>query len=206
MKGTKLKIQNILYLLILIIFTSCGNNYLLNDNDKKWNPYKGNEVLVFESNKGQIDSIHLRGAYIEKNVLSPYAIFPDSIEILKVYCNNYDPNSNFLCGDDEFIEIRPASPADGDYSSFFFVLTMKNAIIEGQFHFIENLDTINVTSLDINNRKYNDIAIIKGIYEDNIFEWEKPNNQIIYWSKTDGIVMFDLGDGNIWKLKNKYAP
>ncbi len=37
---------------ICCVVTSCGRTIKLSDNDLKWNPYKGNEILIFESNRG----------------------------------------------------------------------------------------------------------------------------------------------------------
>ena len=46
---------------ILTTIVSCVSHYKLKKDDIKYIPYKGNEVLVFQSDKNRMDTIFLKG-------------------------------------------------------------------------------------------------------------------------------------------------
>ncbi|MFH0893245.1 MAG: hypothetical protein V2A54_02315, partial [Bacteroidota bacterium] len=194
-----------LFLLLIFISSCSGKRYTLNEKDKLWNPYLGNEILIFQSNLGKIDTLLLKGLYQEMNQLQIYSLNPDYFETISIYCNNYNPKSNILDENDKFIQVFAKNPIDG-YKSSAFRIRLKTKKIQFTFqdHYIKDLDTIKKTKLLTTTRFYDDITIIKmpPISESFI---EDSKNQTIFWSRKDGLVKFTLNDGSSWELIKKYS-
>ncbi|MFH0894613.1 MAG: hypothetical protein V2A54_09265 [Bacteroidota bacterium] len=187
-------------LVLIMILSSCKRSYYFEESELKWNPYKGNEILIFKSNTGFTDTVRLRGSY--KTMYDVSSFGKVSYEIIKVYCNDYKPNQDVLSSKDEFLEMKSGYT---ESASLFFSLSLKHAELQPQFHLIKNLETIKLSKICINNRTYNDVVTIKGNHEDNKNFFEQSTNQVVFWSIKEGIVRFILEDGSIWDLVKKYS-
>ena len=72
-----------LLLFALLVLFSC-NKYKISKSDLEWQPYEKGDVLIFESNKGEKDTIVVKSIDSYNNTDDPLALFPDKTEILFV--------------------------------------------------------------------------------------------------------------------------
>lgn len=79
--------------LFFISFTGC-NEFKLSKEELKWQPYMVGDVLIFESNMGEIDSIRITSISSYLNPKDPLAIFPDQYETLFVNGELLNPNKD----------------------------------------------------------------------------------------------------------------
>jgi hypothetical protein len=87
-------VQKVITLLLMIAgFFSC-KSYELSEGDLAWQPYKVGDLLVFGSNKGDIDTVTIKSIEIYNNFDDQLAFFSNRIqtffvnsevEFLKIY-------------------------------------------------------------------------------------------------------------------------
>src|SRR5580658_5669195 len=104
---TPLKITS--ELAIVFLFMSCERHYKLSDNDYKWFPYGGNEILVFNSSNGDTDTIFL----LKKDTLTAYPEaqnpFGTTYEEVSVFCRHSDaapPDGQHRYLENSFVELE----------------------------------------------------------------------------------------------------
>ena len=81
MKKLKLILNFSIFLLVLF---SCGTKIRKEDN--KYIPYKGNEILVFQSNKNELDTIFLTGISKFNACYDPLSLFKPACEGKELSC------------------------------------------------------------------------------------------------------------------------
>ncbi len=91
------------------VLTSCRGTYRFSDKDHSWIPYKGNEILAFNSNTGDTDTIF----FLKKDTLIAYpeaqAINGKTYEIVRIFCRHSDaspPDGNHRYLDNDFVELK----------------------------------------------------------------------------------------------------
>lgn len=194
-------ILSILTLLIWVLL-SFKSNYRLLDTDIDFNPYNIGDTLLFNSNKGEKDTIIIYS--INKDVLTEkcYSYFSciysklitDSWEGFSVNTNKINENWKGKT----LLTIR-AEP-DGR-KTIYFDISLNNAWWYGNE---ENLEQIKkIESITFNNgiHTFSDVQVIKS----NSQEYLERQNFIekIYWSKSYGIIGFDKLDGEKWIVTKK---
>ncbi len=70
-------------ILLLISLVGC-KEFKLSTDDLKWQPYEVDDILVFESNTGEVDSIKIKSIDSYLNPKDPLAVFPNEHEVLFV--------------------------------------------------------------------------------------------------------------------------
>jgi len=185
-----------------ILFMGCGKNYSLSNSDLRWNPYKGGEVLVFKSNQGDTDTIFVRVIEKTKTDDDPLAAFPNKREVLSVVVKRTNPtpmNSKNQM-EDSFFELYAVKDKN---TLIDFGLMAKNAWFYGESFYINDLNKLDESTLDINGHIYNDVVVIepqekiRNEYYDEREEFVTK----IYWSKRKGYIRYELKNGVFWELQ-----
>lgn len=194
----------IIYFFTLIVLTSCGKTNSLEENDFKWIPYKGNEVLVFSSNTGDTDTIFLTGANRQTVSSDPLDAFPAKLEQFTITAKHTDPSSSD--GNHRYLENLFLQLSTSKHNSPYLTLnhTGKDAwFYGGGFMEIKDLDTIRFVSLATKYKAYYDVILLYP--ESN--EYLERSNFITkeYWSKSEGLIRYDKKGGVYWELARKYS-
>jgi hypothetical protein len=192
-------------LLTLPFIISCEWRYKLSEKDYKWMPYVGNEVLVFNSNSGDTDTIF----FLKKDTLIAYpeaqSLNGKTYEVVSIFCRHSDawsPDGTHRYLDNNFVELEKSKDKK---TRLNFNLSAKNA------HFyrlrgiqVDSLSRQPPTSLVTKLKTYNDVYVIDG--EDWLnFKERRDYVTKIYWSKSEGLIRYDKQDGDFWELGKKYS-
>lgn len=178
----------------LSLFTSC-NKFKLSENDLNWQPYKVGDILVFKSNKAEIDSIYITEVESHSNPEDYLAVFSDEHEIL------------FVSG-----ELSKSDESNYNNRSVSLISMFADGNSEMRFEFKKINDSFQypTTIVPIDSMKYmmmnnkkeflhlNDV--IEIIANDYYFEGEY-DLQKFYWSKKYGYVSYNYNNGISWKLE-----
>lgn len=197
--------KSIIAILIFFLLISCGRTIKLADKDFRWIPYKGNEILVFNSNTGDTDTIFLLGTSRQASPSDPLAVFPTNLEHFTITSRRSDPSppdGNHRYLESNFVEIFKGKEGE----SFLSIdLTAKDAwFYGGKFLALRDLDIIKPVTFRTKSKQYNDIIILAP--ESN--EYSDRSNFLtkVYWSKSEGLIRFDKKDSVYWELTTKYDP
>src|SRR5690554_914355 len=195
-----MKKQTSIIILITILLTSCGKRIEMPESEKKWNPYKVGEVLIFKSSENELDTIKVKE--ISDN------IFPDGPTPLKYYNENLwifvehtDPNYDRHLKNN-FLEITTGTPETPTIINFR--LLAKNSVFYDSYRTIEELDSMKLTFLETPIGEFSDVLEIN----DKERRYAERDNFVekIYWSKSNGYLKFEKKDGKTWVLIKKYVP
>ena len=180
--------------LILVICNSCfsQNRSFLTEEQKKWNPYRDGQVLIFKSNSNLVDSIHI----IEGENLT----FPDGPrlmyynEILRVVASHELPGVKNPVNT-HFFKIFAATNEESAYINF--IIHTENFGFFGDDFTIDELDSLPTIVLNLPNQTLTDVIVIGD--RTNSLDVETAI-ETLYWSKSKGYVKLELYDGSIWEL------
>ncbi|MEP1488717.1 MAG: hypothetical protein ABJK28_09845 [Algibacter sp.] len=175
----------------------------LTEKEKSFVSYKVNQVLIFESNKSEIDSIKITEITIEKHPPNLGNMFwAKNTESLKIRTDMECKNC------DEIITIGTKNVSSDTRISWSIRIHGKKYVYGTG---IKSIDKIEKIKLTINGTEYDDVLILereerfkrpkdkfsKRLYKD-IYPIDK-----LYWSKSNGIIKFEIIETNeTWKLKN----
>jgi len=163
-------------------------------------PYKGNEVLIFESNKGETDTIFLAGTKSFITATDPLDIFPTKAEHYYILARSSDPS---LRGSKHRYLTNPMvelSMSENNETYLKIDFTAKDAWFYGDSWLKKDkLMAKPKISMELNNEKLNDVVVFEDLekhYYDRTNHVEK-----LYWSLSKGIVRFEKKDNEVWELK-----
>lgn len=201
-------IRSVAFILIsLMMFAqACGQDKIpLKEEELKMLPYKGNETLIFKSNRGDRDTIHLKDFKFG---------YPDGPEQLKYYGqkasihgNFSDPNPpgdkhRYIYG--RLFELNAATPERETMLGIF--LKAKGAAFYGpDLLTVSQLNSLEKTNIHLNGRLLKDVIIIKAdttSKESRYFIKRKNFVIAIYWSSSEGVVRYVKKDGEVWTKDN----
>ncbi|WP_159092104.1 hypothetical protein [Aquimarina sp. Aq107] len=197
MKKTFLILINILITMILI---SCVTKYKIQETEYQFIPYKGNEVLVFESNRSKKDTISLKtykGWYKTERV--PYRIFHNKYE--KYGIDLVHHSSKIVDSIPDFLIEIFAFDWKGLRINIRTKSDNHNYVNKTSFTVFE-FDSIPNTEMKINQIIYSDVKVILGENDEN-----KTGNQVsqFYWSEKNGLLGWDINNVE-WRLNKRYVP
>ncbi len=187
------------------MFFKRSNKYKLSQDDLSWQPYKGGEVLTFQSNTGELDTIFVNPKIIRetKPFGSDWRIFPDKFESICVLVKSSDPNppkgTNHRYIESCILKITKTIEANECWIQFLF--TAKDAWFYDNSRNKSELIKLQKNNLNTKNKNYDDVIIIKprnSKYESRINNIEK-----LYWSLSEGYIRYDLKDNKYWELISK---
>lgn len=190
------------FFVALPMLTGCKTSKLSED-DLKWNPYKGNEVLIFENNNGDMDTIFILKVHKEKVSDDPLATMPKYHETLSIGVRHSDPTPPD--GGHRYLEgtFFRLTSTENKNTHISFDLAAKKAWFYSGNYYKEELKKLPAIELSTKNFKYNDIIKL----EPKSVEYADRNEFItaVYWSKSNGYIRFDLKNGVYWELIKKYS-
>lgn len=168
-------------------------------------PYKGNEILVFNSNTGATDTIF----FLQKDTLIAYpeaqSLNGKTYEVVRIFCRHSDQlrNGGYRYLENDFVELRKSKDKK---ARLHLNLSTKDANFYRLTGIrIDSLAQQNFTSLATKHKTYNDIYIIEA--EDWLnFKQRRGYVTKLYWSKSEGLIRFDKQDSVYWELTKKYSP
>lgn len=165
-----------LFLALFMLF-SC-KTYKMSENDLKWQPYKKGDVLIFESNKGEIDTVVIKSIETYINPDDPLAVFPNKLQSL------------FVISERSILEMSAGEK--GTYINFTMHLGNNKLKYPNTLRSITEMDE---AKKDKNNR----YVIEANEYYDNMKD--RPFDlRYIYWSKEYGYLGLEFKDNYVWTL------
>jgi len=191
--------KNLIIILTLISLISCGKDFKIDKKDFEIVPYKGNEVLIFESDKQDRDTIFIIGIENYSSTFGPMELFPDEHEVYRVQTKRTDPNYDRYLEGKSLIELVAGEGG----TSIWFDIAMKRSWYYGQYVFDKSeFEKIPLTELKINELTYNDVKVIES---DGSYEERDNYAERFYWSIKNGFLGLDRRDEQ-WRLIKKYVP
>ncbi|TNF43025.1 MAG: hypothetical protein EP311_04115 [Cytophagales bacterium] len=190
---------------VVLVLTSCRETDRLSEEEHKWMPYKGNEILVFSSNTGDTDTIF----FLEKDTVIAYPeaqeVNGKTYEVVTIICRHTDPlqDGGYRYLENDFVELQKSKDKK---ARLHFNLSTKDAnFYQLTGIIIDSLAQQKFTSLTTKQKSYSDVYIIDG--EDWLnFKQRSDYVKKLYWSKSEGLVRYDKQDSVYWELTKKYSP
>lgn len=187
----------------MTVFVSCSKHYRLKKGDIKYIPYKGNEVLVFQSDKNRIDTTFLKGITEFNGCGDPLAMFPNKCEGVRLNCTRTDPNYDRYLEGKELVELV-ATQSGETYISFDIVLR-GSWFYNMDSYSLSEFDKLPNSELTIGNTVYKDVKVFRA--SDYAKQYEQRDNfaERFYWSVSKGFLGLDRRDEK-WRLIKIYEP
>ena len=196
--------KSIIALLFAFFLLSCTRNYKLSPDDYSWMPYKGNENLVFSSNRGETDTIF----FLKKDTATAYpeaqALIGITYEVVEIFSKQSDPSPpdttpRYL--ESYFVQLRKSK--DKKARLEIGLNTQKAWFYRVQGPQIDSLESLKPMVLKTKAKIYSDVYVIGP--ED----WEdisQRSNYVtkVYWSKSEGLVRYEKKNNEYWELTNKF--
>lgn len=196
----KRTMKYILILLALLTIVSCGRNYRLDKDGLKYIPYEDNEILVFESDRKDLDTIFLTGLTRFNGCSDPLSFFSDKCEGYSLACTKTDPNYDRYLEQKSLVDIV-AVP--GNETRISFEITMKRSWFYNMESFtLKQFDSIPNAELEIKSKTYTDVKIFEA---DGAYSQRDNYAERFYWSVSEGLLGLDRRDEK-WRLIKKYVP
>jgi hypothetical protein len=191
--------RNLIIILTSISLTACGKDFKIDNEDFDIVPYKGNEILIFESDKQDRDTIFLVGIENYSTSSGPMELFPDKYEIYSVKTKRTDPNYDRYLEGKSLIELVAGEGG----TSIWFDIAMKRSWYYGKYVFDKSeFENLPMTELNINSLNYDDVKVIES---DGSYEERNNYAERFYWSGKNGFLGLDRRDEK-WRLIKKYVP
>jgi hypothetical protein len=189
-----------LFILSLCLLVSCFNVNRLTVEDFGWMPYEENQVLVFKSNLGGVDTIFL----LEKDTIYGYpeaqkinGVVTEHLVISSLRTDSIKDGYRYLRK--RFFSIFRNSD---DQVMLNIRLTTKDAwfYTNGQFITVDDLTDHGFSTVNTTYRKYEDVFVFTG---DENYSQRSHFVTKLYWSKSSGLIRYDKKDGEYWELVDK---
>lgn len=188
----------ILYCYSLLI-VSCAQKKILSEDVKKLIPYKGREVLIFQSDKGRLDTLFLKGLKRYYRFTGAQNVFSDSIEHIFISYKTIGTKSDIQ------------KPTIGTILDIFkspqgitrigFGLKLDSLMFYGlRYYDLNVLDSMTLMNIVVANKNYNDVLVIYPDQDNEKYSDEPDYIKCLFWSKSNGLIRFD-SDEQIWELK-----
>lgn len=195
MKASVLKPFFITFVLVTGCLLAC--NYQPNGAAKAWNPYQALNVLVFESGQKQRDSIFI-------NQVAEYRKGDtDVISVNAELIKRSAPAQEHTEGPLLTLTSSVSTPLLMDIS-----LHTGSAIF-GPFSSkrVSWLDSLPKENVVVNDIEYKDVLILEPDSNAAGYQQAAAAHSFvkkIWWSKTKGLIQYELNDSITWKLVKKY--
>jgi hypothetical protein len=201
----------VLFLIISCTVAACRTVHKIPEMDYEIIPYKGNEILVFESNMGNKDTVFLQGIQRFISPVNQWSFPLRNAEYFRIISKRSDPNirngRNRYLDSLKFITLYN----DGE-TKIEINFSAKNAWLYGSEVYTKNeFSKLKDTIMTIGQRQYTDVLIITPKWKitetNNDVNTERSNTITkLYWSKKNGVIRYDKLHEEFWELRNKYIP
>lgn len=195
MKASSLKTIVITAVLATGCLLAC--NYQPNGAAKAWNPYQALNVLVFESSQKQRDSIFINQVAEYRNGNS------DVISVNAELVKRSAPAQQHTEG-----PLLTLTSSGGGPLLMSISLHTGSAVF-GPFDGKRTgwLDSLPKENVVVNDIEYKDVLILKPDSNATGYQQAAAANSFvkkIWWSKTKGLIQYEMKDSVTWKLVKKY--
>ncbi len=189
---TKFKLSRILLFVAILflgyVLTNMFRTKKLTEKEKSSIPYIGNEVLVFQSNKSELDTLRIKEITIRKHPPNLGDMFwAKNTEVLRVQSDKECKNC------DEIITLAKQNFSSKTTISFDLILNGKRYYHGTDFQTLNKLTPIKIK---VNGIEYIDVLPIDRKTE----KFHQGHINRIYWSKSKGIVRIDVNSEYYWEL------
>ncbi len=192
-----------IYYFLFTAIASCSSHYYLNKSDIKYIPYKGNEVLVFQSDKNRIDTIFLTGTSSFNGCNDPLAFFPNKCDGIRINCTKSDPNYDRHLEEKTLVELVATQSGETHIS---FDITLKGSWFYNiESYSLAEYDKIPNSVLTIGNTVYRDVKIFEANNDAKQYKERSNYSERFYWSASKGFLGLDRRDEK-WRLIGIYNP
>ncbi|MGV3588248.1 MAG: hypothetical protein ACO1OF_14680 [Adhaeribacter sp.] len=191
--------KSILLAILTLTLFGCSQKWYLEQDEIQWNPYKKGEILVFQSQSNELDTIFIEDV-IESSFIQGMNGMKYNNEEIKVFVKHTDPNYDRYL-QIAFLEIEAGNPEEK--SKIRFLLAAKEAWFYDSERTIEELKSLREKPFNTPFGTFNDVIKIS----DRDTSYSSPDNavKLIYWSKSEGYVGFESNDEK-WVIMKKYKP
>jgi hypothetical protein len=181
----------LIFSIFLLVLLSCGMKIRKEDN--KYIPYKGNEILVFQSNKNELDTIFLTGISKFNACYDPLSLFKPACEGKELSCKKSDPNYDRYL---PYQSLMSISKIKNETYIGFDITLRYSWFYENAYMNLIDFKSLPNSEMKIGDKIFNDVKIIeannKYIERDNYVER-------FYWSVSQGFLGLDQRNRN-WRL------
>lgn len=186
-----------------MIFVSCSRHYKLKKEDLKYIPYKGDEILVFQSDQNRSDTIFLNGMNNFNGCGDPLDITPNQCDGVSLNCTKTDPNYDRYLDGQALINVV-ATPDRNTHISFD--ITLKGSWFYSlDSYTLKEFDSMPNSDLVIGGKKYKDVKIFEASEYAKQYEPRGNYAERFYWSVSEGFLGLDRRDEK-WRLISRYEP
>lgn len=191
--------SKITFFFLINILVSCGGKpqqqFNLSKEDYSWQPYKKNDLLVFKSNEGVLDTLRISKIEIRKMPRDPLDLLPNIIESLHVYVSDIENGE-----DDKFLhEILEISSYGKDTTLLSYSLGLKKAC----FYNDNNGHVESLMSGD-SFKLQEKVHVMTS--RDTTYNFRDNFIDKLYWSKSKGILGYDMRKGDKWRIVSPAVP
>lgn len=196
-----IKMKKQLLFLFALIVSSCSTKVTLSSQDFGWMPYRENDTLIFMSNSGNMDTLYL----VKKDTVWQFpeaqSIFGHQCEAVRVLCLHSDSvegSQSIRYLENEFCSIRKNKTNQTLLNIRF--LTKNATYYHLQEFDIDSLNKAPANQFKMNNKTHRDVYILEA--EDYLGYLHKRKDYVekLYWSKSKGLLRYDLKNGVYWEL------
>lgn len=190
--------KQVIFLITMVLMLFSCKRYKLSKSDLEWQPYKIGDKLVFESNKGELDTIKVENIEVHTGADDPLAVLPNKIQTLFVSGLYYHKPKKDIMGrmfNTTFcnvIEMRANS--SGSFIEFTIRLGENELKYPGVVQSIKEMSELSTDE----SGKY----IIKAVESRDNMKDRSFDLRYIYWSKEYGYLGLEFKDNYIWALKS----
>ncbi|OKL38489.1 hypothetical protein [Pontibacter flavimaris] len=197
-----MKLKLIAILSSVLLFSCNTWYYKLDENYKAYIPYEGNEILIFKSTKGKVDTTFLNGIHKYDGC------YDDALDIFTQYCEGYylectstDPNYDRYLSHKQLVSVTTSREK---VPYIHFDITLKGSWFYGGFkgYKLDSLISSSNTILEIDGISYNDVKIIEADEYAKRFKQRDNYVERFYWSLKYGFLGLDKKEEN-WRLIKK---
>lgn len=185
----------LIVIFFLIVLASCTNK--LSEDEREWNPYVINEVLIFESSENERDSIVIDEVIMDAVSSGPT---PELYRhtYLMIYRKRKLEENQF--SNTEILNISSSTP--NKPAKIGFELSFENADF-GSWYKLEELNKYPTMSITTKAGTFNDVL---KLHPEIYYSKREDEVKFMYWSKKNGYIKFERADGFTWELVKKYVP
>jgi hypothetical protein len=181
----------ILILFVLgYIFTNPFRTKKLTEKEKSEIPYKANDILVFQSNRSELDTLRIKEITIREHPPNLGDMFwAKNTQVLRVQSDKDCKNC------DEIITVAKQNFSSETTINFDLIFNGKRYYHGTDFKTLNALET---KKIKINGVELDDVVLIDRKSE----KFHNGHINRIYWSKSKGIVRIDINSDYYWELIN----